>query len=71
MKQLFYFLAGVNIVHIAIQDNLEHHLGMVRTTDAFFIQLPGHFKIKTFDQSINHTHRIIGGYIFIDSLWKK
>ena len=37
MKELFYFPAGVNVVHVGIQNDLEHHSGMVRAAAAFFI----------------------------------
>ena len=39
MKELFNFPAGVNVVHIGIQNDLEHHLGVVRAAPAFLIQM--------------------------------
>ena len=30
VKELFDFPAGVDVVHIGIQNDLEHHPGMVR-----------------------------------------
>ena len=37
MKELFDFPAGVDVVHVGIQNDLEHHLGMVRAAAAFLI----------------------------------
>ena len=37
MKEFLYFPAGVDVVHVGIQNDLEHHFGMVRATTAFFI----------------------------------
>ena len=38
MKELFrIFPAGVDVVHVGIQNDLEHHLGMVRAAAAFLI----------------------------------
>ena len=37
IKELFYFPAGVDVVHVGIQNNLEHHLRMIRATTAFLI----------------------------------
>ena len=37
VKELFDFPAGVDVVHIGIQNDLEHHPGMVRAAPAFLI----------------------------------
>ena len=37
IKELFYFPAGVYVVHVGIQNDLEHHLGMIRAATAFLI----------------------------------
>ena len=37
VEEFFYLAAGVDVVHIGVQDNLEHHSGMVRATAAFLI----------------------------------
>ena len=39
VKELFNFPAGVDVVQIGIQNDLEHHPGVVRATPAFLIQL--------------------------------
>ena len=53
MKEFFDILAGVDVVHIGIQDTPEHHLEMVRAATAFFIQFSETFKIQAFYQSVN------------------
>ncbi|VYT50809.1 Uncharacterised protein [Bacteroides vulgatus] len=71
MKELFDFPAGVDVVHIGIQNDLEHHPGMVRAAPAFLIQLPETFKVQALNQSVNHAHRIVFCNILINSLRKK
>ena len=71
VKKLFNFPAGVDVVHIGIQNDLEHHLGVVRAAAAFLIQLSETFKIQALNQGVNHAHRIIFCNILINSLRKK
>ena len=71
MKELFNFTAGVDVVHIGIENDLEHHPGMVRAAAAFLIQLPEAFKIKAINQSVNHAHRFVFCNILVNSLRKK
>lgn len=37
VKEFFDFPAGVDVVHVGIQNDLEHHFGMVRAAAAFLI----------------------------------
>ena len=37
-EEIEFTPAGVDVVHIGIQDDLEHHPGMVRAAPAFLIQ---------------------------------
>jgi len=71
MKEIFYFTAGVDVVHVGIQNDLEHHLGMVRAAAAFLIQFLETFKIQALNQSVNYAHRIVFCNILINSLRKK
>ena len=71
VKKLFNFPAGVDVVHIGIQNDLEHHLGVVRAAAAFLIQLAETFKIQALNQGVNHAHRIVFCNILINSLRKK
>lgn len=50
VKELFDFPAGVDVVHIGIQNDLEHHPGMVRAAPAFLIQLPETFKVQALNR---------------------
>ena len=71
VKELFNFPAGVDVVHIGIQNDLEHHLGVVRAAAAFLIQFSETFKIQALNQGVNHAHRIVFCNILINSLRKK
>ena len=44
MKEPFDFPAGVDVVHVGIQNDLEYHPGVVRAAAAFLIQLSETFK---------------------------
>ena len=70
VKELFDFPAGVDVVHIGIQDDLEHHPGMVRAAPAFLIQLPETFKVQALNQSVNHPNWIMLCNILVNS-WRK
>ena len=37
VKEAFYFLAGVDVVHVGIPNDLEHHSGMIRAAPAFLV----------------------------------
>ena len=71
VKELFDFPAGVDVVHIGIQNDLEHHPGMVRAAAAFLVQFPETFKVQALNQSVNHAHRIVLCNILINSLREK
>ena len=70
MKELFDFPAGVDVVHVGIQNDLEHHPGMVRAAPAFLIQLPETFKVQALNQSVNHPNWIMLCNILVNS-WRK
>ena len=71
MKELFNFPAGVDVVHIGIQNYLEHHPGVVRAAPAFLIQLSETCKIQALNQGGNRARRIVFCNILINSLRKK
>ena len=57
--------------HIGIENDLEHHPGMVRAAAAFLIQLPETFKVQALNQSVNHPNWIMLCNILVNSLRKK
>ena len=57
MKELFYFLVGIDVVYM--------------TATAFLIQLFETFKILALNKSLNHAYRIAFCNILINSLKKK
>ena len=58
MKELFDFPAGVDVVPAQAQNDLEHHLGMVRAAAAFYSFLETLFRPST--RASNHAHWIVG-----------
>ena len=50
-----YKRQGVDVVHIGIQNDLEHNLGVVRAAAAFLIQLSETFKIQALNP-VSYTH---------------
>lgn len=65
------FAAGVDVVHIGIMDDLEHHLGVVGASSHFPVQFFGLMQIKTLDNGIDNAHRVVFSYIFIRIQQKK
>ena len=60
-----YLPARVDVVHISVKDNLLHHLRMVMAAATFSVQLFELLEIKTLDNGINNTHRLIVRYILV------
>ena len=53
-----YFAARVDVVHIGIEDDLEHHFRMVRASATLTVQFFEITQVKTLDNSVNEAHRI-------------
>lgn len=70
-QQLLYLAARVDIVHVSIENSLEHHFGMVRAAAGFLVKPPEIIKIQTVDNRIDYADRSIRCNILIDSLRKK
>ena len=70
-RELFNFPAGVDIVHIGIQNDPEHHLRMIRAATAFLILLSELFKTQSPQQGVNHVHRIVFLQYPSSILWGK
>ena len=70
-EQFLYPAARVDVVHIGIKDDLQHHAGMIGTAAFFLVQLLEGFKVETVNYRTDYANRIVFRYVFIDSLRKK
>ena len=61
----FYLPARVDVVHVGIEDGLEHHLRVIGTTTAFSVQFLEILQIKTFDYGIDNAHRVVFRYVIV------
>ena len=68
---LFYLATRIDIVHIGVNDNLEHHAGMVGTTTYSVIELMELAQVKPVNYGRNDSYRVITCDIFIYSLREK
>jgi len=71
LNHLFYLAAGINVVHIRVEDDFEHHLRMVGTTAFLLIQLFELFQVKTLYYGIDNANRIVFCYILVGVQQKK
>lgn len=70
-QQLLYFTAGVDIIHVNIENDLKHHFGMIKTSAGFLVELLKVIKIKVVYYRIDNANRSAIRNVTIDSLWKK
>ena len=70
-QQFLYPTAGVDIVHVGIEDDLEHHLRMIGNAAALFVKLTKIIDIQTVNNGIDNANGIIFRNVLIDSLRKK
>ena len=65
LKLPLYLPAGVDVVHIGVDNHLEHHLRMIRAATLFLVQFPEVLQVKTLDHTVNHANRVVPRYILI------
>ena len=70
-EEFLYLATGVDIVHIRIQNDLQHHLGMVGASTRLFVELLEIIEIQLVYDSGENAHGIIILYIFIYPTRKK
>ena len=63
--------ARIQIVHIAVDDSLEHHFGMIWTAPAFFVQFLKIVEPEMVYYRVYYSHRVIFRDIFVETLRKK
>ena len=60
-----YLSARVDIIHIGVENDLEHHLRMVGTASAFAVQFLEIAQVKVLDYRINNAYRVVFRLILI------
>ena len=71
MQKSFYLTTRIDVVHIGVNNNLEHHAGMVSATTYSMIEFMKLAQVKLVYYCRDDPYWVISRYIFIYSLWKK
>ena len=71
LERVLYPAARVDVVHVAVDDHLEHHPGMVGTCTVVVVQGVYAPHVKTVNNRIDQTYRVVWGNILVDSFRKK
>lgn len=66
-----YLATRIKVVHLAVDDCLQHHHGVVGTASAFFVQFLEIVEPEIVYDSMNYAHRIVFRDIFVETLRKK
>ena len=70
-KKLLYFTAGIDIIHVSVNNYLEHHFRMISGAARFFIKLLEFIKIEIINNCIDYADRIVRSYVFINFCEKR
>ena len=70
-KQFLNHSTGINVVHVGVDNHLEHHLRMIGATTIFFIKSLIVIKVKILNEGIDIQDRVIFSNIFINPDGKK
>ena len=70
-KKTLYLAAGVDVVHIGIQDDLEHHARVIGAATDFTVQTVEAGQVKVVHYRTHDANRIAIADIFINPLRKK
>ena len=71
LERVLYLAARVDVVHVAVDDDLEHHPGMVGARAAVMVQGVYAPHVQAVNNRIDQTDRVVWGNIFVDSFRKK
>lgn len=71
MQKSFYLTTRIDVVHIGVNNNLEHHAGMVSATTYSMIEFMKLAQVKLVYYCRDDPYWVISRYIFIYSLWKR
>lgn len=67
----FYLAARIKVVHVTVNQRLEHHFRMVWTAAALFIKFAEVFQLQAVNYRVNHTDRIVFRNILVKTMRKK
>ena len=71
LERVLYLAARVDVVHVTVDDDLEHHPGMVGTRAAVIVQGIYAPHVQAVYNRIDQTDRVVRSNIFVDSFRKK
>ena len=71
LQGLLYLAAGIDVVHVGIDDNLQEHLGIVRAAATFLVQLAERREVEVLNYVADQAHGVIFRNILVYSLRKK
>ena len=65
LNRPFHLAARIDVVHVCIKDDFEHHLRMVRTTAFLMVKFLELSQVKALDYRIDYAHRIVFSDILV------
>ena len=71
LERVLYPAARVDVVHVTVDDHLEHHPRMVGTRAAVMVQGVYTPHIQAVNNRIDQTDRVVRSNIFVDSFREK
>lgn len=71
LQGLLYLAAGIDVVHVGIDDNLQEHLGIVRAAATFLAQLAERGEVEVLNDVADQAHGVVLRNILVYSLRKK
>ena len=71
LERGLYLAAGVDVVHVGVEDDLQEHLRLVGTAAARLVKPAEAADVKRVNYSAHQADRIIGGDVLVDSFRKK
>ena len=63
--------ARVDVVHVGVDDHLEHHPRVVGTAATLPVQLPETLQIQAVDNAVDQTHWVVRRDVLVNPLRKK
>ena len=71
LEGLLYPAAGIDVVHVGVDDNLQQHLRIIRTASALPVQFAETAQVEALYYAADKADWIIFRNVFVDSLRKK
>ena len=71
LERLLDPAARVDVVHVGVDDHLEHHPRVVGTAATLPVQLPETLQIQAVDNAVDQTHWVVRRDVLVNPLRKK